>query len=163
MVIAFLFAAAIIVVGGGALFFFLTISPGYSDPSAVPSTVAAQPPGRYSSAIDESKRLARALVVEENLPGLSVAVAVNGETVWAEGFGYANVERRTPVTPRTRFRLGSVFENADDGGAGPAARARARRSRRPGPELCPRVSAEAVGGHHAPPDGRYRGRERHPR
>jgi CubicO group peptidase (beta-lactamase class C family) len=56
----------------------------------------------------ESKRLARALVVNENLPGLSVAVAVNGEIVWAEGFGFANVERRTPVTPVTRFRLGSV-------------------------------------------------------
>jgi hypothetical protein len=43
-----------------------------------------------------------------DVPGLSVAVAVNGEIVWAEGFGFANVGRRTPVTPVTRFRLGSV-------------------------------------------------------
>jgi len=108
MAIAFLFAAAIIVVGGGAVFFVLTISPAFTDPAAVPSTAAATQPGRYSGAVDESRRLARALVVEENLPGLSVAVTVDGESVWAEGFGWADVERRAPVTPVTRFRLGSV-------------------------------------------------------
>lgn len=108
MAIAFLFAAAIIVVGGGAVFFVLTISPIFTDPAAVPSTAAATQPGRYSGAVDESRRLARALVVEENLPGLSLAVAVDGELVWGEGFGWADVERRAPVTPLTRFRLGSV-------------------------------------------------------
>jgi CubicO group peptidase (beta-lactamase class C family) len=46
--------------------------------------------------------------VEENLPGLSVAVAVDGGIVWAEGFGWADVERRAPATPLTRFRIGSV-------------------------------------------------------
>ena len=102
-------AAAILVVGGGAVFFVLTISPVFTDPAAVPSTAAATQPGRYSGAVDESRRLARALVVEENhLPGLSLAVAVDGELVWAEGFGWADVERRAPVTPLTRFRLGSV-------------------------------------------------------
>ena len=108
MAIAFLFAAAIIVVGGGAVFFVLTISPAFTNPAAVPSTAAAVEPGRYSGAVDESRRLARALVVEENLPGLSLAVAADGELVWAEGFGWADVERRAPVTPLTRFRLGSV-------------------------------------------------------
>jgi serine beta-lactamase-like protein LACTB, mitochondrial len=108
MAIALLFAAAIIVVGGGALFFVLTISPAFTDPAAVPSTAAATQPGRYSGAVDEARRLARALVVEDNLPGLSVAVAADGELVWAEGFGWADIERRAPVTPLTRFRLGSV-------------------------------------------------------
>ena len=108
MAIAFLFAAAIIVVGGGAVFFVLTISPAFTDPAAVPSTAAVTQPGRYSGAVDESRRLARALVVDENLPGLSVAVTVDGESMWAEGFGWADVERRAPVTPLTRFRLGSV-------------------------------------------------------
>jgi serine beta-lactamase-like protein LACTB, mitochondrial len=108
MAIAFLFAAAIIVVGGGAVFFVLTISPVFTDPAAVPSTAAVTQPGQYSGAVDESRRLARALVVEENLPGPSVAVTVDGVSVWAEGFGWADVERRAPVTPLTRFRLGSV-------------------------------------------------------
>jgi serine beta-lactamase-like protein LACTB, mitochondrial len=56
---------------------------------------------------DEARRLARALLVQENLPGLSVAVAVDGASVWTEGFGYAAVDR-TPVTPLTRFRLGAL-------------------------------------------------------
>ena len=108
MAIAFVFAAAIMVGGIGAIVFFLTISPGYTDPAAVPSSVAAAPAERHSAAVEASRRLARTLVVDNNLPGLSVAVAVNGETVWAEGFGFTDVERRTFVTPRTRFRLGSV-------------------------------------------------------
>jgi CubicO group peptidase (beta-lactamase class C family) len=37
-----------------------------------------------------------------------VAVAVDGEIVWAEGFGWADVESRTPITPVTRFRLGAL-------------------------------------------------------
>jgi len=42
------------------------------------------------------------------LLGLSVAAARDGEIVWAEGFGFADSERQKPVTPRTRFRTGSV-------------------------------------------------------
>ena len=43
--------------------------------------------------MEEARRLARSLLVDENLPGLSVAVARDGEIVWAEGFGWADVER----------------------------------------------------------------------
>jgi CubicO group peptidase (beta-lactamase class C family) len=118
MAIAFLFAAAIIVGGGGALVFFFTISPGYTDPSAVPSHAAATKPGPYSGAVEEAQRLARTLVVGDNLPGLSVAVAVDDQIVWAEGFGFANVEHRTPVTPLTRFRLGSVSKTLTAAGVG---------------------------------------------
>jgi CubicO group peptidase (beta-lactamase class C family) len=39
---------------------------------------------------------------------LSVAVAMDGEIVWAEGFGWADVDSRTPITPLTRFRLGAL-------------------------------------------------------
>jgi len=41
-------------------------------------------------------------------PGLSLAVAVNGEVVWAEGFGFADLEQCVPVTAKTKFRIGSV-------------------------------------------------------
>jgi len=105
--VALVFAAAI-AFSGAALYFFYTINPVHTDPAAVPSTVAAAPAERYSGAVEKARSLARALLVQENLPGLSVAVAIDGEIVWAEGFGFANVERRAPVTPRTRFRTGSV-------------------------------------------------------
>jgi CubicO group peptidase (beta-lactamase class C family) len=47
-------------------------------------------------------------LVEQNLPGLSVAVGVGGEIVWAEGFGWADLENRVPVAPNTRFRIGTA-------------------------------------------------------
>ena len=74
----------------------------------MPSTAAAAHTDRYAGPVEESRRLARALVAGDNLPGLSVAVAVDGEIVWAEGFGWTDVESRTPLTPLTRFRLGAL-------------------------------------------------------
>ena len=48
------------------------------------------------------------LLTEAKLPGLSMAVAIGDSVVWSEGFGFANVERQTPATSATRFRIGSV-------------------------------------------------------
>ncbi len=42
------------------------------------------------------------------LPGMALAVSVDGETVWSEGFGYADLEGRVHVTPQTRFRIASI-------------------------------------------------------
>jgi len=42
------------------------------------------------------------------IPGVQVAVAVSGKLVWSEGFGYADAERKRPVTRETQFRIGSV-------------------------------------------------------
>jgi len=105
--IALILTVAIVILGGVG-YFYLTINPVHTDPALVPSTVTAAPAERYSAAVEKARSLARALVVKENLPGLSVAVAIDGEIVWAEGFGFANIESRVPVTPRTRFRTGSV-------------------------------------------------------
>jgi CubicO group peptidase (beta-lactamase class C family) len=53
----------------------------------------------------------RALVCERlapRIPGVQVAVAIDGMLVWSEGFGYADAARRRPVTRTTQFRIGSV-------------------------------------------------------
>ena len=41
-------------------------------------------------------------------PGVAVMVIRDGEVVFAKGYGYADLERREPVTPQTAFRLASV-------------------------------------------------------
>jgi CubicO group peptidase (beta-lactamase class C family) len=41
-------------------------------------------------------------------PGLSVAVGVGEELIWAEGFGFADLETKRPVTTSTLFRIGSI-------------------------------------------------------
>ena len=38
----------------------------------------------------------------------ALAVALDGKLVWAEGFGFADIEQCVPVTPLTKFRIGSV-------------------------------------------------------
>ena len=105
--LALLCAVVILVVGGGAVW-VMSRKPVHENAGAVPSTAAAEPSERYAGPVETSRRLARALAAGDDLPGLSVAVAVDGEIVWAEGFGWADVESRMPVTPLTRFRLGAV-------------------------------------------------------
>jgi hypothetical protein len=46
--------------------------------------------------------------LEQNLPGVSVAVGAGGTVVWAEGFGWRDVVTRAPVTPATRFNIGTA-------------------------------------------------------
>jgi serine beta-lactamase-like protein LACTB, mitochondrial len=41
-------------------------------------------------------------------PGISAAVVENGELVWSEGFGLADLENSVPATSQTLYRLGSV-------------------------------------------------------
>jgi len=50
-------------------------------------------------------------------PGMSLAVAVSGKVVWAEGFGLADLEQCVPVTPSTRFRIGSTSKPLTSAGA----------------------------------------------
>ena len=102
-----LLVAAIVTIGGGGALYFVSTMAVHPDPAAVPSTPGVHAE-RYPGAIEESRRLAHALLLEDNLPGLSVAVARDGEIVWTEGFGWADLEDRVPVTPGTQFRLGSV-------------------------------------------------------
>lgn len=106
-VVAVAFAAVILAAGGATLYFLGTQSV-HSDPAAVASSSFGPPAEGYGGAVEEVRRLARSLMVKENLPGLSVAVAHNGRVVWDEGFGWADVDRRVPVTPQTRFRVGAV-------------------------------------------------------
>jgi CubicO group peptidase (beta-lactamase class C family) len=50
-----------------------------------------------------------AQMTENHVPGAVVAVVKDGELVLAKGYGYADLETRTPVDPaRTLFRPGSV-------------------------------------------------------
>jgi CubicO group peptidase (beta-lactamase class C family) len=45
---------------------------------------------------------------ERTAAGLGVGIVNGSETVYAKGFGLADVERGRPVTPKTVFRIGSI-------------------------------------------------------
>ena len=46
-------------------------------------------------------------IAYRGLPGVAVGVVSGDELVWAEGFGYADLESGRPMTPDTRFRMAS--------------------------------------------------------
>jgi CubicO group peptidase (beta-lactamase class C family) len=56
-------------------------------------------------------RVAEYLVEErarQHIPGVSVAVVLDGKLVWSRGFGLADVENEVPATPKTVYRLASI-------------------------------------------------------
>ena len=74
-----------------------------------PAVVPA--PLRFGAVIEQSRRLVQADQIERGYPGIAIAVSVDGETVWSEGFGYANLEHRVPMWPSVKFRVGSVSKS----------------------------------------------------
>jgi CubicO group peptidase (beta-lactamase class C family) len=63
---------------------------------------------QWAGAVEQGRQIVRTAITEQNLPGLSVAVGAGGDLVWAEGFGWADLENRAPVAPQTRFRIGTA-------------------------------------------------------
>lgn len=82
-------------------------APPFAQPPDVTS-VGSPPSPRYAAAVEQARTLVRAAVVEQNLPGVSVAVGAGGTMAWAEGFGWRDVDTRTPMTPDTRFNIGTA-------------------------------------------------------
>ena len=74
----------------------------------VPSVVGPAPAPQYAAAVERARAIVRAAVLEQNLPGVSVAVGAGGAVVWAEGFGWRDVATETSVTPDTRFHIGTA-------------------------------------------------------
>ena len=85
-----------------------TATPLHPDPKAVPSMTRAAVPRQWAGAVEQGRQMVRTTIAEQNLPGLSVAVGAGGDLVWAEGFGWADLENLVPVAPQTRFRIGTA-------------------------------------------------------
>jgi hypothetical protein len=83
-------------------------APLFAQPQDVPSVSDSAPSPQYAAAVERARELVRAAVLEQNLPGVSVAVGAGGTIVWAEGFGWRDVDTQTPVAPNTRFNIGTA-------------------------------------------------------
>jgi serine beta-lactamase-like protein LACTB, mitochondrial len=64
---------------------------------------------KYREAAREAHRIIDSLRQAQKIPGMDAAISINGEVVWSEAFGLADVENNAPViSGKTRFRIGSV-------------------------------------------------------
>jgi CubicO group peptidase (beta-lactamase class C family) len=98
--------------------YVFSVKPLHTNPQEVTSAMLSTPLPKWAGAVDQAQQLIRARLTEQNLPGLSVAVGVAGDIVWAEGFGWANLEKRVPVAPGMRFRIGHVSKALTSAGVG---------------------------------------------
>jgi len=98
----------IVAVPGLLVYVRLTATRVNPDPEKIRSVTNSPPSQQWAAAVVRGRNFVRTTLSEENLPGMSVAVGVDGEIVWAEGFGVANLENSVPVTPDHRFRIGTA-------------------------------------------------------
>jgi CubicO group peptidase (beta-lactamase class C family) len=84
------------------------ITPLHPEVQKVPSAADSAPLPEWAHAVEQARHIVRRALAEQNLPGLSVAVGAGREILWAEGFGWADVEKRVPVAPHMRFRIGTA-------------------------------------------------------
>ena len=108
---------AIPILGIGALVAFvvglfaytsLTAPTLHPDAAAVQSVAQSTGSNTWATAIAQAQQIARSGLAEQNLPALSVAVGIDGNLVWAEGFGFGDLESKSKVTPDMRFRIGTA-------------------------------------------------------
>ena len=86
----------------------MTAVPLHPNASAVSSVEASAPQQQWAAPADAARQAVRTALSQQNLPGLSVAVGVDDEIVWAEAFGWADMENKTPLDPSTRLRIGTA-------------------------------------------------------
>ncbi len=105
-----LVGVGLLVVAIPGLFVYMSVTATKLHPSLgnIPSVPHSPASPQWSAAAEKAGQIARASLTGSNLPGLSVAVGIDGEIVWAEGFGFANVESGLPVMPDHRFRIGTA-------------------------------------------------------
>jgi len=69
---------------------------------------AARPAGAQTVPVAKIDEFVRAEMARQKIPGVAIAVVKNAAVVKIDGYGYANVEHKVPVTPATIFQSGSL-------------------------------------------------------
>lgn len=70
-----------------------------------------------AEAVEASRILGEALREQAYLPGLAIAIGDSSEIVFSQGFGFADLESRTPATTLTKWRIGSISKSLTAAGA----------------------------------------------
>src|SRR5215218_7494387 len=99
----YLFPLLILAACGGEL----TTPPG-TRPDTTPAQEQIPTSGLAVPGLGPFDQTVRDLMKKYAIPGGAIAVVRDGKLVYARGFGYADVENKTPVQPDALFRIASV-------------------------------------------------------
>lgn len=78
---------------------------------AVAAAPQGSPPPTMDDALSAIERYAPVAMADQQTPGLSVAITDRSKTLRVITLGYANVDAKAPVTPQTRFAIGSITKS----------------------------------------------------
>jgi CubicO group peptidase (beta-lactamase class C family) len=103
---AFFTACALVAPAAGAQ----SASPAPAS-SAAPATNAAAQGGRYQAAVARIAADAPEAMRRQHAPGMALALTDRSGTIGVLAFGSSNLEKNEPVTPQTRFGIGSITKS----------------------------------------------------
>lgn len=83
--------------------FLLVIAISFSGCSASPAPSNQQP--TIESTVDEAVKV---YVLRSGVPGVTVDLAQNGNTIYAQGYGYSDVSTKQAAKPTDIFEIGSI-------------------------------------------------------
>lgn len=90
------------------LLMMITIAGCSQPPTPAESAGPAAPPALRSLSPEDLDAFIARTVTDQKAIGVTVGVMHDGKVIFSKGYGLANVERKTPVTPDTIFAIGSV-------------------------------------------------------
>ena len=65
---------------------------------------------KYKKQVVDANKVLKDYYMGALIPGISVAVSINGELVYSQGYGFADKELKTPVKRDTKFRIGTTSQ-----------------------------------------------------
>lgn len=75
---------------------------------AATGSALAQEPEQLQDSLDVLGAWVANRALSRGVPGLSIGIVVGDKLVWAQGYGYADLEKKIPATPQTLFGIRSV-------------------------------------------------------
>lgn len=91
-----------------ALLLLLSGTLALSSPQTASSAANIDPQARYAPVAAALSSFIQHEMKDKQLPALSIALVDNQQIVWAQGYGYADPDKKIPATASTVYRIGSV-------------------------------------------------------
>lgn len=103
---------------GLALLTLVLAAPPMPAQQAASARPAVAPATTRSAKIANARRYLRSAMASDRIPGISAAIAIDGKIVWAEGFGFADLENKVPLKASSRMRIASVSKSLTSAAVG---------------------------------------------